>query len=439
VPNAEDVPVSDGEAATLFAPLRDRAGIVLAVSGGPDSTALLHFYARARRLDAALPPAVVVTVDHRLRPEAADEACRVAALAARHGLPHRTCVWDGPKPAADLQAAARRARYDLLFDAARDLGCDTVALAHHAEDQAETVLARLARGSGVVGLAAIAPARRVDGLLVVRPLLDLPKARLLATLAAAGETWIDDPSNRDRRYDRVRWRDAAPFLAELGLTRDRLTATARAMARAAAAIDRDVDAALAAGVAVHPAGWATIDPEIFAALPDEIRLRLLSRLIRAVGGAPYGPRLEPVVAVDAALATGDMNTPVAGRTLGGTRIERRRGRIWVAAEPGRGTPPVLHLAPGARGRWRGRRIELAADAPGPVTIAPLGAAGRRALAATDGLTPTEVGRPAPTAAVLESALAVFVDGRLVACPGLAERSDGGENPPRLPWVAPITP
>ena len=286
--SAEGAPVSDAEAATLFAPLRDRAGVALAVSGGSDSSALLVLYARARRLDPGLPPATVLTVDHRLRLEAADEARAVAALAARHGLSHRTLVREGEAPAANLQAEARRARYALLLDAARDLGLEAIVTAHHAEDQAETFLARLARGSGVVGLAAMAPMRRRDGLLLFRPLLDLPRARLAATLTALGEGWVEDPSNADRRFDRVRVRAAAPMLAELGLTRDRLVATARAMARAAVALDAAVERAIAAGVALPPGGWAELRPEVFGALEAEIRLRLLSRLVRAVGGATYG-------------------------------------------------------------------------------------------------------------------------------------------------------
>jgi tRNA(Ile)-lysidine synthase len=439
VASVDDIAVSDAEAATLFAPLRDRSRLVLAVSGGPDSTALLLLHVRARALDPTLPDAVAVTVDHGLRPEAAAEARLVAALAARHGLPHRTLRWAGDKPAANLQAEARRARYDLLFDAARDLGCDTVVTAHHADDQAETFLARLARGSGVIGLAAMAPRRAVDGLLLARPFLDLPKSRLLATLRAAGETWIDDPSNADPRFDRARWRAAAPVLADLGLTRDRLVTTTKAMARAASAIEAQVDAALATGVEVHPAGWAAVRPEIVASLPEEIRLRLLSRLIRAVGGAPYGPRLDRLEAIATAFDGCDPTATVAARTLGGARIEQRRGRIWIAAEAGRGAPPSLRLEPGDRGRWRGRRVELTREAPHPLTIAPLGPDGRRAIAATDRLTPTIVGDPAPPAAVIESALAVFRDGELVACPGLRHVREDERNHMDSLRLAPISP
>ncbi len=424
MPSAESAPVSDREAADLFAPLRDRSRLALAVSGGADSSALLLLYARARGLDPALPPAVVLTVDHRLRAQAAAEARLVAALASRHGLAHRTLAWEGEKPASNLQAAARRARYDLLVDAAEDLVCDTLLTAHHAEDQAETFLARLARGSGVVGLSAMARWRRLDGLLLFRPFLDLPKARLAASLRAAGETWCEDPSNDDRRYDRVRLRQAAPMLAELGLDRDRLVATARAMARAAEVLEGAVDAALAAGVEVHPAGWAVARPEVLAGLPAEIRLRLMARLIRMVGGREHAPGLEPLTRATEALIAAGATARVAARTLGGVRLEQRLERIWLSAEPGRGAGPVLRLSPGMRGRYLGCRVSLDATAPRGVMVTRLGEAGRRALTARRCPTAEILGRPAPSAAVIESALAVFVDEELVACPGLGYQPDG---------------
>lgn len=428
MPSAESDPVSDREAADLFAPLRDRSRLALAVSGGADSSALLLLYARARGLDPALPPAIVLTVDHRLRPQAAAEARFVAECAARRGFAHRTLAWEGDKPASNLQAAARRARYALLVDAAEDLGCDTLLTAHHAEDQAETFLARLARGSGVLGLSAMARWRRLDGLMLHRPFLDLPRARLAASLRAAGETWCEDPSNDDPRYDRVRLRRAAPMLAELGLDRDRLVATARAMARAGEALEAAVDVGLAAGVEIHPAGWAVVRPEVLAALPSEIRLRLMARLIRAIGGREHTPELEPLTQATEALLAAGATGRVAARTLGGARLEQRRGRIWLSVEPGRGVGPVLRLEPGARGRLLGHRVGLAATAPRGVTVTRLGAAGRRALMERQCPTAEILGRPAPSAAVIESALAVFVGDALVACPGL-----GYEGPGPVRW------
>ncbi|NLH80008.1 MAG: tRNA lysidine(34) synthetase TilS, partial [Phyllobacteriaceae bacterium] len=156
VASAESTPVTPDEALTAFSPTLGRSGVALAVSGGADSLSLLHLWADARALAPNLPRAVVLTVDHRLRPEAAAEAAFVAEVAADRGLAHRTLAWVGAKPTANLQAEARAARRLLLVEAAADLGLDTLLLAHHADDQAETFLSRLARGSGVVGLAAMA-------------------------------------------------------------------------------------------------------------------------------------------------------------------------------------------------------------------------------------------------------------------------------------------
>ena len=352
--SAEAAPVSPDEALTAFSPTLGRSGVALAVSGGADSLSLLHLWADARALAPNLPPAVVLTVDHGLRAEAAAEAAFVARVAAERGLAHRTLTWIGAKPAANLQAEARAARRRLLVEAVADLGFDTLLLAHHADDQAETFLSRLARGSGVLGLAAMAPARFDGAVSVLRPFLGWPKARLVASLTARGATWIEDPSNRDLRFERARWRAAMPMLADLGLDRDRLVATAAAMARAAAALEREVDALLARAF-VHPAGFLRVSVEDYTAAAEEIRLRAVARTIADLGGEAYGPRLAGLEAIDADLTVAGA-TPVV-RTLGGVRIERRRGWIWFAPEAGR--TAARRLAPGGR------------------LIFPLGAPGRR--------------------------------------------------------------
>lgn len=420
--SAETRPVGDDEAIALFAALRDRRGLALAVSGGADSTALLHLYARARARDPALPPAVVLTVDHRLRPESAAECAAVVARAEALGLPARILVWAGPRPTSGLPAAARAARRALLLDAARAAGCDTLALAHHADDQAETFLARLARGSGVLGLAAMAKERREGDVLLVRPLLDLPKTRLVATLEAAGLAWVEDPSNRDPRFDRARLRAAAPALAALGLDRDRLVATARAMARAANALEPVVAARLATAVATHPAGWAVLELSGHADQPEEIRLRLLARLIAAVAGIPYAPRLDALERLDADLLAPAGPTPRVA-TLAGLRLERRRDRLWLAPEIGRA--PTLALVPGATATWYGRSVAVAADAPAGLTLAPLGPHDRRRLA--DDRTVVTLAGTRPSAAVLASAPTLRAPDGALLCPALALADAGGER------------
>src|SRR5437868_3120446 len=169
---ADDVPISGAEAAALFADLASIPTLVLAVSGGPDSTALLWLAARWRARRKRGPDLIAVTIDHQLRVEAAAEAKTVKRLARDLGVTHRILKWTGPKPKAGLQEAARQARYRLLSDIAKKTGARHVLTAHTRDDQAETVLLRLARGSGLSGLAAMARENNIFDVTLVRPFLD---------------------------------------------------------------------------------------------------------------------------------------------------------------------------------------------------------------------------------------------------------------------------
>ncbi|MGH6676888.1 MAG: tRNA lysidine(34) synthetase TilS, partial [Xanthobacteraceae bacterium] len=193
MPIAEQA-VGDAEADALFRGLEGLGGLVIAVSGGPDSTALLILAAAwAKRLHRP-PKLLAVTVDHGLRAQAGAEAAAVKRLARRLGIPHRTLRWRGQKPKTGLQEAARLARYELLGRTALAAGYAHVLTAHTLDDQAETVLFRLARGSGLTGLAGMAnasflPTAKGRRIFLLRPLLPLPKTRLVATLRAAGVTY----------------------------------------------------------------------------------------------------------------------------------------------------------------------------------------------------------------------------------------------------------
>ena len=243
---AEAAPVSTAEAKSLFADLVHAPALVLAVSGGPDSTALLVLAARWRAALKRGPHLLAVTIDHGLRPESAGEARAVRRLASRLGVRHRTLHWTGPKPKTGLPEAARAVRYRLLAAAARAAGAAHVLTAHTLDDQAETVLIRMARGSGPSGLCAMARETPLEGLALMRPLLDLPKARLTATLEAIGIAFADDPSNRDPRFTRSRLRGSMPVLAGEGLDAPRIALLARRLRRAEETIEVAVDAAAAA-------------------------------------------------------------------------------------------------------------------------------------------------------------------------------------------------
>ena len=288
--SAAEQAVSDREASGLFRGLEDLPGLVLAVSGGPDSTALLVLAARwAKQLKRA-PKLIALTVDHGLRPEAAREAAAVRKIAGRLGLPHRTLRWRGEKPRNGLQEAARNARYELLAQAARREGIAHVATAHTLDDQAETMLFRMARGSGLLGLTGMArvaplPVRTEQEIFLIRPLLHVSKARLIATLKAAKIGYSEDPSNHDPRFTRVRWRALMPALAREGLDARGLARLALRLRRAEATIAVAVDAARAARA---PPPWRQNGPVVFdtarfARLPAEVGLRLLGEAVTHTG------------------------------------------------------------------------------------------------------------------------------------------------------------
>lgn len=327
------------ETRSLFADLADHPVLVLAVSGGPDSTALMLLTARWRKARKQGPKLVAVTIDHGLRLEAKREAAAVKRLARSLGIKHCTLRWTGRKPSAGLQEAARLARYRLLAKAARDAGARHVLTAHTLDDQAETVLIRLTRGSGIGGLAAMArvsPLPESDGAIsLVRPLLDVRKARLLATLRKAGVAHADDPSNRDPRFTRVRFRDAMPVLEREGLSAGRLALLARRVRRAESALEAAVGEAV---TRLAPEPWSEAGPIAFPAapfarLPAEVALRLLGRAVARAGNE--GPvELGKLEALHEALAASPGSARFR-RTLAGAVITRSGGRLTVERAPAR--------------------------------------------------------------------------------------------------------
>src|SRR6202166_1258528 len=243
MPEDDNSPISMRHAKGLFADWKGVPAIVLAVAGGPDSIALMWLAARWRRALARGPRLLAVTVDHGLRAEAAAEARDVKRLARTLDLPHRTLRWSGTKPKTGLPAAARAARYRLLAQAARAAGATHILTAHTRDDQAETLLMRMLRGSGIAGLAAMARESERDGLLLARPLLEVPKSRLVATLKKARIGFADDPTNRDVRFTRPRLRTLMPALAAEGGDARNLARLAARLARANAAVEVLADGA----------------------------------------------------------------------------------------------------------------------------------------------------------------------------------------------------
>jgi tRNA(Ile)-lysidine synthase len=355
-------------------PFEPAPRVAVGVSGGADSLALavlLNDWAVACGGSA-----VGLVVDHGLRRGSAAEAHRTARTLGGLGIDHRVLVWRGAKPAANLQAEARTARYRLLSGWCEQQGVLHLTLAHHLDDQAETVLLRLARGSGLDGLAAMAPVVEHDALRLLRPLLGVPKGRLQAILRDRGLDWIDDPSNRDPAHARSRLRALGPALAREGLTSTRLAATAEHLGRARAALEESLADLLARAASVSPAGFVWLEPEPLTAAPLDLGLRALSRVLMTVAGADYGPRLERLERLYGRLRKGLER----GATLGGCRVLPRGGRLLIVREPA--AVPSLPVKPGAHLLWDGRfRIALGRNT-GAATLGPLGSEGWRQVKPT---------------------------------------------------------
>ncbi|UWP97492.1 tRNA lysidine(34) synthetase TilS [Aliiroseovarius crassostreae] len=321
----------------------------VAVSGGSDSTALLilcHDWAREHSVKLT-----AFTVDHGLREGSAAEAEAVANLCQSLEIKHIILTWSDWDGQGNLQDAARQARYRLLAEAARDAGCDAVALGHTKDDQAETFLMRLARGSGVDGLAAMRVDWRTERMRWLRPLLSTRREALRDMLRARGIAWCEDPSNDNPRFERVKMRQAMRDLAALGLDVDRLASTAQAMATARNALAHQAHQA-ATQICRVEAGDVVFDSGAFWDLPEETANRLLADAIRYVSSTRYRPRLDALQRSLQAARNGEKST-LQGCLIHPHRSGLRVVREWAAVAD-------LTAAPGALWdhRWR---LEGASD------------------------------------------------------------------------------
>lgn len=370
-------PLTSREAQAAFAPLARYSRLALAVSGGPDSLAALHLIARWRAEGDCNPDLTVLTVDHGLRAGSREEAEMVARMAACLGLRHATLTWSqsgGQK--GGLQARARQARYDLMAAYCHAHDIKALVTAHHLDDQAETFLMRLKRGSGLDGLAAIPEESVRAGIAVLRPLLDVPKARLAATLSEAGIAFADDPSNADPRFERARVRASQDALARLGLTHAALARSAHRLRRARTALEQATTGFLGSHATVSDAGYCLLARDALIAAPAEIALRALARVIAGVGGRPGPIQLAKLEALLAALVV----APDKAHTLGGCRLAPLGAGLGVFRETRATGLPALLLAPGERALWDNRfRVELGDGEERPVTVRALGEAGWRDL------------------------------------------------------------
>lgn len=333
-----------GDAALLAALATDTdpatQPVAVAVSGGGDSMALLDMTIRLQPRHGR--PIMAVTLDHGLRPEAAHEAAMVAAFCANHAVPHTTLGWQGWDGGGNLQAEARAARYRLIGAWAQRAGVALVLLGHTQDDAAETFLMRLGRAAGLEGLSHMRARFGRDGVEWARPLMGCSRDALRAYLREHGVAWVDDPSNENTDYARVRARQALVALAPLGVTAKAIAQSAQALAQSRDAIATEVVSAWADRVTLDR-GDLLLD---LAGLPLAIQRRLLIEALRIVGGNLWTPRQS---AVD---DLGDRLIQAGRHTLAGCLITAKDGSLRVAREWQSVRQNVAPLGQLWDGRWQ---------------------------------------------------------------------------------------
>jgi tRNA(Ile)-lysidine synthase len=446
VPAAEQQPqiFPDDEIDALFAPIGTEPHIALAVSGGSDSTALMrlalswvrqqnrHYHpgeglappigvssetgptgptSPGFRPDEAQkearPKLTVLTVDHGLRADSAVEACTVGNWARQLGLDHVILRWEGPKPSTGIQAAAREARYRLMGDWCREQAVRVLVVAHTVDDQAETVLMRLKRGAGVEGLGGMEPFARSNGIMVFRPLLGVSRQKLRQYLDSIMQTWLEDPSNENERFERTRIRKV---LAGSGLEAEAIATAARRVRRAWDAVLSTTRSFLDGAIRHHEEGFGEIALPGLCAQPEEIRIRALWSLVIRYGDHGF-VEYSQIENLSQWVDGGEGQA----RTLGGCRIHRRKATLIFGREPGRISPDPVALPHTGRLRWD-NRFDI--EARGPHTglaIVPAGLAGNIER------------RPALPAFVQAGLPAVLLRGRLAAVPHLGLRTSSAPS------------
>lgn len=348
-----------------FSGLEELGALGLAVSGGPDSMVLMHLAAAwAKPLGIDL---FVYTVDHGLRKDAAAECALVADAALALGLPCRVLGWTGSKPKTGLQAVARAARYRLIGTAMSKDGAGHLLTAHHADDQAETLLMRIAHGTGLTGLAGMRRFSRVEDVAVCRPLLDVARAGMLAYAECHQLEFVRDPSNQNEMFERVRWREILPDLSALGLGVDRLSLLSKRAARAEHALAELTMRIMDGCVTADPLGVLHLPLDRFRTLSPEIGIRALGEMVDWAGNGKRRFALGKIEELHAELTGASAFT---GRVLFGAAVELYQGDILIFREIGRQGLPSFDLGSGETKTWDHRfEISLQDGAP-PVTISP---------------------------------------------------------------------
>ncbi len=433
--------ITDAEADAAFAMLARFDHLIVAVSGGPDSMALMVLAAEWRARTSPSLALSVATVDHGLRPQSRSEAEMVSDVAQRLELPHSILTWEGGKPSTGVPEAARDARYRLLDEHARSFAVKglrvAVVTAHHRDDQAETFAMRLARGAGIDGLAGMRrerPLHAGSSIVLIRPLLEISKARLVATVTARGVAAVDDPTNSDLRFERARVRSRLREFEAAGFSTNAIAISARRLGEARDALSYAEGAfAASLGLSFGNEVFARFDRAAFENGPAFLRQRVIARLIDRYGGDSPAPQLSEIEDLVARM----QRDGASAATLGGAMISAGPRFVRVWREAGRLDRSDISIFPGEERVWDRRFLlrRRAADAPkggildvAAVTVRPLGKRGHASL-----LPRLEPMRRPPARAAF--ALPSFWIGEeLVAAPSLAPFSRLGAPPLDPEWL-----
>ena len=324
--------------------------LAAAVSGGADSVALAilaHDWARRQGGRA-----IALIVDHGLRAGSAAEAAQVGARMTARGMEAHVLPWRGEKPLTRIQERAREARYHLLCGWCREAGVFHLLLGHHRQDQAETLLHRLVRGSGIHGLAGMAPLVETPFVRLLRPLLSFAPERLRAMLVERGQDWLEDPSNRDARFARTALRAMS---AQSSTPADVVLAARPRMAVARAAMEEAVAALAAQTCRIHPAGFAVADRALLRTAATEIAVHLLDRIVSAIGGAAYACGLEQAREAHERIVTHTVDDGPGGATMTLARCRLiAHGDTLLVCREARGLPSPQVLPKEGIEAWDGR-------------------------------------------------------------------------------------
>lgn len=308
--------------------------IAVAVSGGSDSLALVFLLQKWVKRNGG--EFVALTIDHGLRQESANEAKKTHALMTEHNIEHYTLKWKGEKPVSNIQAQAREARYKLLARWCHNNNFNYLCTGHQKEDQAETVMMRLVRGSGIDGLGAIPSQSTLYGISVIRPLLTFSRRSLESILSERNISWVEDPSNSQRRFTRSRIRQLIAHSDKLvGLEPETLTGRladiASHMQRARDYLDGIVKEYIQTHIQEHKYGFVTLNIEQYYGLHSEIGLRVLARLLQSVGGQYEKPRFSKLSSLYTSILSGEFSSAA---TLHGCIIRpNSKGYIDIIREP----------------------------------------------------------------------------------------------------------